>query len=140
MKQLWQALLVVALSGCAITNETTLLVGATRPATKPEDVRLYVEPPAAFEVIAIVSADAAHDMMSKQALQDIAVRNIGEEAAKVGANGILLDSVGSFQVGSSGLVMLPMTAQGAPAVGFGTSNNRTGKQISGKAIFVPSAQ
>lgn len=140
MKTLCAILFAAVLGGCAITNETSLLVGSPRPATAAEDVKLYLEPPASYEVIAIVSADAAHDFMSKQALQDIAVRNIKEEAAKVGANGILLDSVGSFNIGSSGLATVPSTVKGGPVVVFGASNNRTGKQISGKAIFVPAAK
>jgi len=74
--------------------------------------------------------------MSKQALQDIAIKNLTIEAAKVGANGILLDNVGDFSVGSSGIVTVPTARPGAPVIGVGAMNNRTGKQASGKAIYV----
>ena len=61
------------------------------------------------------------------------IKNLKAEAAKVGANGILLDNVGNFNIGSLGIVTVPTTS---PAIGVGVSNDRTGKQASGKAIFV----
>lgn len=129
--------LVMTLSGCAITNETTLLVGKARPSTTPDQVKLYTSPPEKYEEIALVSADAAHDFMSKQALLDISIAKIKEEAAKVGANGVLLDSVGDNYVGSSGMMVTPTANKRAPVIGIGAMNARTGKAVTGKAIFVP---
>jgi len=127
---------ILLLCSCAITNETSLIVGKQRPAITPDQVSLYIEAPKKYEVISIITADAAHDFMSKQELQDIAIKNLKIQAAKVGANGILLDNVGSFNVGASGVVTVPAATNGAPAVGVATMNNRTGKQASGKAIYV----
>lgn len=124
------------LTGCAITNETTLLVGKSRHSIAPDQVKLYTSPPAQYEEIAIVSADAAHDFMSKQALLDISIAKIKEEAAKVGANGVLLDSVGDNYIGSSGMMVTPTGNRRAPIVGIGAMNARTGKAVTGKAIFV----
>lgn len=127
----------VALTGCAITHQTSLLVGKPREATTAEQVKLYTTPPRKYEEIAIISADAAHDFMEKQALLDIAILKAKTEAAKVGANGLLLDGLGDFQVGSSGIVMTqPRYARTSPAIGVGSSNIRTGKQVAGKAIYV----
>ena len=123
----------VLLTGCAVTNGTSVLVGTARPATTPDKVKLYSTPPKKYVDIAIIQANAAHDFMDKQALMNTAVENAKKEAAKVGANGILLDGLGDYQVGSSGVVM---ASRGAPVVGLGSSNNRTGKQLSGKAIYV----
>lgn len=136
MKKLLLCGLALIISACAITNETSLIIGEKRPAISPEQVKLYTKPPAKYEEIAIISTDAAHDFMSKQSLQDIAIKNLKIEAAKVGANGILLDNVGSFNVGSSGIVTVPTATPGAPVIGVGAMNNRTGKQASGKAIYV----
>jgi len=127
---------VLLLTGCAITNETTLLVGKSRPSISPDQVKLYTSPPAQYEEIALVSADAAHDFMSKQALLDISIAKIKEEAAKVGANGVLLDSVGDNYIGSSGMMVVPTANKRAPVVGIGATNARTGKAVTGKAIFV----
>lgn len=131
------AALLVSLTGCAITNETSVLVGTPRSPTSPEQVKLYTAQPKKYVEIAIISADAAHDFMSKQALLDKAVQNAKLQAAKVGANGILLDSLGDLQVGAAGTVLLsrPIII-GAPVVGAVGTTNRTGKQITGKAIFV----
>ena len=131
--KLFTLLLVLVLSSCAITNETSLVVGTPRAETSSDRIKLYTKPPAKYEEIAIISADAAHDFMSKQSLQNIAIENLKKEAAKVGANGILLDNVGSFSTGASGIVT---AVPGSPVVGVGSMNNRTGKQASGKAIYV----
>ncbi len=128
--------LLFSLGGCAVTNETAVIIGTKRPAISPEQVKLYSTPPKKYVEIAIISADAAHDFMSKQALVDKAVVNAKVEAAKVGANGILLDSLGDTQIGTLGAVVVPRIGSGAPLIGTVGTSNRTGKQLSGKAIFV----
>ncbi len=134
MKTLFLALLMLSLGACAITNESTLIIGEKREATVSENVVIYTATPEKYQEIAIVTADAAHDFMSKQALLDIAVQNLKEEAAKVGANGILLEDVGNFNVGASGIMTIPNS--NSSGVAIAATNTRTGKQISGKAIFV----
>ena len=136
MKKIVLILLVALVAtGCAITHETSLVVGNRRPAISPEQVKLYTKPPAKYEEIALISADAAHDFMSKQSLQDMAIKNLKIKAAEVGANGILLDNVGSFSTGSSGIITAPTTTPGV-VIGVGSTSNRTGKQATGKAIYV----
>lgn len=136
MKLIGAALLIILISACAITNSTNVVVGNTREPTKPQEIKLYTKPPAKYEEIAIISADSAHDFMSKQALMDKAIAILKDEAAKVGANGILLDGIGDFYTGSSGVVVVP-NASGSPAViGASASSARTGKKASGMAIYV----
>lgn len=130
------AMLASIIGGCAITNETSLVIGQARAPIKADQVKLYTTPPAKYEEIAIVSADAAHDFMSKQDLLNISIAKIKEEAAKVGANGVLLDNIGDSYVGSSGMMITPATKGRGPVVGIGAMNARTGKVVSGKAIFV----
>ena len=124
------------LSACAITNETSVLIGTPRTATSPEQVKLYTSPPKKYVEIAIISADAAHDFMSKQSLLDKAVLNARTQAAKVGANGILLDALGDLQIGSSGAVIMQPLGLPGTVIGSVGTINRTGKQLSGKAIYV----
>lgn len=136
-----KAILLVAvaalMAGCAVTNETALVTGRVRPAIYPDEVRLYTAPPRKYEEIAIISADAAHDFMQKQALMDAAVLNAKKKAAQLGANGILLDEAGDFVTGSSGVfVTQPGGRRSRTAIGVGSLNNRTGKQLSGRAIYV----
>lgn len=129
-------LVMFAIGGCAVTNETSLVVGKIRAPTTADQVKLYTKPPAKYEEIAIVSADAAHAFMSKQDLMNISIANLKQEAAKVGANGVLLDGVGDFYVGSSGVVVAPSALRGAPVIATGAMNAQTGKKASGMAIFV----
>lgn len=129
-------LVTFAIGGCAVTHETSLVVGKTRTATTADQVKLYTKPPAKYEEIAIVSADAVHAFMSKQELMDTAIANLKQEAAKVGANGILLDGVGDFYAGSSGAVVIPSAQGGAPVIATGAMSAQTGEKAKGMAIFV----
>ena len=129
-------LVIFAIGGCAVTNETALVVGKPRTPTSADQVKLYTKPPAKYEEIAIVSADAEHAFMSKQDLMNTSIANLKKEAAKVGANGVLLDSVGDFYSGSSGVVVIPSAQGGAPVIATGAMNAQTGQKASGKAIFV----
>ncbi|WP_409173066.1 hypothetical protein [Variovorax sp. H27-G14] len=100
-------------------------------------MRLYTAPPKKFEEIAVISANAAHDFMQKQDLLDAAVLNAKKKAAQLGANGILLDEAGDFVTGSSGVfVAQPAGRRSRTMIGTGSSNVRTGKQVSGTAIYV----
>lgn len=131
------ALIAGLLSGCAITNETALVTGKTRSPTSADQVQIYTSPPRRYEEIAIITADAAHDFMQKQALLDTAVANAKKKAAQLGANGILLDDAGDFVTGSSGVfVAQPFGMRSRGAFGVGSSRTRTGKQLSGRAIYV----
>lgn len=129
-------LAMLFVNGCAITHETSVVVGNTREPTNPSEIKLYTKPPAKYEEIAIISADSAHDFMNKQKLMDIAIFKLKEEAAKVGANGILLEGVGDFYIGSSGIIVAPNATGSTAVVGTTAMNARTGKKASGMAIFV----
>ena len=61
MKYLILIVLGLSITSCAITNETSLVVGDQRQATSPTQVKLYIKPPTKYEVIALITADAAHD-------------------------------------------------------------------------------
>ncbi|HEY4291513.1 hypothetical protein [Luteibacter sp.] len=92
------------LSGCTLTRGSHLVIGSTRAPTNPADVRIYTELPVKYEKIAMVSADSRNDFASQQNLSDHAIERLKKEAAKVGANGILLNGFGNYQVGSHGVV------------------------------------
>lgn len=110
------------LSGCV--QGSAMLVGDVRPATKPEAVRLYIDPPQAYERIALVTAEA-EDMGSQQVTQDLALQELKEQAAKVGANGVLLRDMGDKSVNYA--------SWGGGSFFFGTANN---KVLRGEAIYV----
>ena len=130
--------------GCIITSGTHVVVGDTHPATDVSQIKLYTKPPAKYEEIALISSESAHDFVKKQTLIDAAMKELKEQAAEVGANGILLQTVGDKVVGSIGFGSGTANAYshgngtGGSAFGFGTtaSNVRTGKMASGIAIYV----
>lgn len=83
-----------------------------------------------------MSADAAHYFMSKQQLMSISINKLKTEAAKVGTNGVLLDSAGDFVAGTSGVAFAQTPTRRGPHVAIGSSINLTGNQASGMAIYV----
>lgn len=130
------------LSGCTVVDGSAILVGQRRPATQPEQVQIYSKAPAHYEEIAIVYAKAGHDFRRDQGLMDSAIQKLKEEAAKYGANGVLLEGVqnrGEPTVTSgigtatsfSGGQMVTTTGS---VVGVSRGNRFT--KVSGKAIFV----
>jgi hypothetical protein len=93
---------------------------------------LYVDLPKHYEKIALLSADSRNDFASQQNLSDSAIARIKSEAAKVGANGVLIEGMGNYELGASGaIVQLPRSR-----TMVGVSAARTGKQVSGIAILV----
>jgi hypothetical protein len=111
------------LAACAETHETSVLVGTLRAPTTPEQVRLYTAPPKKYTEIALIFSDAAYDFMYTQAWVDTGVLNAKKEAARIGANGILLDGLGSFRVAGSSIFLIQ------PSPGRDSL-------VSGKAIYV----
>jgi len=124
------------ISGCTLTRGSHLLIGSMRAPTNPADVRIYTELPAKYEKIAMVSADSRNDFASQQNLSDHAIERLKEEAAKVGANGILLNGFGNYQIGSQGVVIIPKS-NGYGTTGIVGMNASTGKEAEGLAIYVP---
>jgi hypothetical protein len=96
------AAVLVATSGCNITSGSRIVVGNARPAIAPENVKIYLRPPAKFEEIAIVNATSKNSFASDQSLTDSAVFQMKKDAAALGANGILLGGVGNQQIGAVG--------------------------------------
>jgi hypothetical protein len=83
----------LAIAGCA--DGTSVVTGQPRPAIVPTQVQLYVTPPEApFEVIALVSAQSSSGWTNQQSI-DYAVDELKNQAAAVGANGIILGQPGS---------------------------------------------
>ncbi len=116
---------VFMLISCA--SGTAIVTGTTRTAINPENVKLYLEPPPAYEVIALVKASSDAGWTA-QGSQDYAVQELKNQAAKLGANGVLLGSTGTK---TSGLVG-----------GYGTGSTYVipveSEVVSGQAIYVPS--
>ena len=93
---------VIFLVGCATGSGTTVVTGEPKGAVDPAIVKLYVEPPITYEVIGLVRAKSASGWTDQESM-DYAVEELKNQAAKLGANGVLLSSTGvetSTYVGS----------------------------------------
>lgn len=126
------------MSGCS--SSSAVVVGEVRPAIPPEQVIIYREPPAEYEEIAMIEATSKASMtFSEQAKMDVMLERLKAEAAKLGANGVLLEMTGdehsgAVSVGTGGGTHSRSSSIG---IGIGTSIGMTAKAGKGLAIFVP---
>ncbi|WP_199458888.1 hypothetical protein ACPSL3_10060 [Vibrio owensii] len=119
-------LVVVALSFLnACASGSAIVTGVKRPALDFNQVRLYLEAPAQYETIGIVKASSDAGI-TQQASQDYAVEELKKQAAKLGANGVILTTTGEntssiISTNADGSIYtIPVSAQ----------------TVSGKAVFV----
>jgi len=86
--------LLLVLAGCASTHR--VMLGQPRPAIAPEQVQVYVQPPARFEEIAQLETESAIGF-GTAGQTDSAIARLRREAAALGANGVLLVGVDSVR-------------------------------------------
>jgi len=116
---------LIAISMMACASGSSIVVGEVRAPIDPDQVKLYLEAPANFEIIGIVNASSDAGWTEQGSL-DYAVQELKNQAAKLGANGVFIETTGdqtSTIIGGQGTdyqYAIPVTA----------------KTVSGKAIFV----
>jgi hypothetical protein len=147
---------VIGVTGCA--SSSSIMLGKARAPISPDEVKLYLRAPAKYEEIAMIESSSKASMaVSDQAKTDVSIQRLKEEAAKVGANGVLLTETGSeviggvmagstFATGAGSTYATPMPSRvGAPSsfggssvgTSFGTMMGVQHKTGKGLAIFVP---
>ncbi len=114
---------LLTLLGCA--TGSYIVTGNVRPAADPNDVKLYLEPPSEYETIGIVEASSDVEL-SSQAATDRAVQELKRQAAKIGANGVLITNTESESGGVVGFY--------SGGVFYGDASEA--KTAKGRAIFV----
>jgi hypothetical protein len=84
--------LILLLAGCASSYE---LIGTARPPIAPAEVQLYLEPPKReYQQIAIIKTSSKHSLsFSSQGKAEVVVKRLKAQAAKLGANGVLLKQI-----------------------------------------------
>ena len=132
---------VIALCVAACATDSVVVTGRVRPAISPAEVKLYWQPPAAFEEIAVLNASKSSAFTTGgQKTVDKVIAGLKEQAAKVGANGLILEGFSDRQTGSvgSGVGSSSVSSNSAVGVGVGGSLGIYKKTGHGVAIFVPS--
>src|SRR5882757_4551721 len=80
---------IMSVTACETSH---VLIGTARKPISPDQVQLYLEPPAKkYQEIAVVDTSSKHTFsFTAVGKTDVVIRRLKEEAAKLGANGILL--------------------------------------------------
>jgi uncharacterized protein YbjQ (UPF0145 family) len=134
-KHLIAAVLLMSalVGGCAVTRGSNVLVGTKRSPISPDHVKLYLQPPKQYEQIALISADAQNFMASQQKMTDSTVARLKQEAASLGANGVLIGDIRNVQTGTTGTAAAYHSKY---PVAYGTTTAVFGKEGDGMAIYV----
>src|SRR6266851_4387070 len=89
---------LTALTGCVSSH---VMIGQARPPTTPDQVKIYWHPPAKYDEIALLDTSSRGAFaVTAQGKTDAVIARLKDEAAKLGANGILLQGVGDQSAGS----------------------------------------
>jgi len=123
------ALFLVA---CASSH---IITGTPRQPIDPVQVKLYSSAPAKFEEIAIIEASSKSSWaFTDQQKINVVVERLKDEAAKLGANGVLLQMTGSE---STGGVVTGFSSGSNPSFGTGIYASAMHKFGKALAIHVP---
>jgi hypothetical protein len=128
----------IGLAACA--SDSIVVTGTARPPIAPSDVRIYSRPPAAFEEVAILNTSKNSAFTTGgQKTVDKVIAGLKEQAAKLGANGVILEGFSDSQTGSVGAGggSDSVSRNSAVGVGVGGSLGIYKKTGHGVAIFVP---
>jgi hypothetical protein len=132
------ALLAAMLVGCSTSSH--VMIGTAHPPISPESVRVYLQPPERYEEIATIDASSQGSFaITSQQNMDKAIARLKEEAAKLGANGVLLQGVQDQQSGSIGTGVGSSSYGPSSSTGVGVwgSFGIYNKAAHAIAIFVP---
>jgi type IV pilus biogenesis protein CpaD/CtpE len=134
------ALLLTAaalLSACA--SSSSLVTGTPRAPIAVEQVKLYTHPPSKYQEIAVLESSSRNSMaFGDQAKLELVIERMKKEAARLGANGVLLQGTSNESGGAigTGVGSGGMAGSVGIGVGLGTSFELVRKVGRGLAIWV----
>lgn len=118
-------ILLLATSLVACATGSAIVTGTKRTPLESNQVKLYLESPAKYEVIGIVNASSDAGWTEQDSV-DYAVQELKSQAAKLGANGVLLEATGEST----------STVVGGYGTGYIYAIPVTANTVTGKAIYV----
>jgi hypothetical protein len=131
--------LIASLGACATSH---VMIGKARPPISPDLVQVYTKPPTAkYEEIATLDTSSRGSFsFTAQGKTDSVIRRLKVEAAKLGANGVLLEGIADQAGGSVGVGGGQSSFSGRSAVGLGLGGSfATYQKVGGgRAIYVES--
>lgn len=130
-------LAAILLAACASSH---VMIGKARPPISPDQVQIYTRPPTVpYEEIARLETSSQGSFsFTAQGKTDAVIKRLKEEAAKLGANGVLLEGIGDQASGSIGTGGGSTSYSGGSSVGggVGLGVGLTKKVGGGVAIYV----
>ncbi len=90
--------MIMMLGGCA--TGSSIPIGSARAPTSASQVQLFTEAPSSYETVGLVKAESGTGMSDQDSI-NYAIAELKVQAAKLGANGILLTSQGVRSMGDS---------------------------------------
>jgi len=111
-------------AACATASGSSIVTGQTRPPVDIQTVKLYLEAPQNYEIIGLVTASCDSGWTDQESL-NIAIEELKKQAARIGANGVLIEKTDKTTTGY-------VTTIGSIAYSIPV----TEQIVSGKAIYV----
>jgi hypothetical protein len=131
------ASIALCISACATSH---VMIGKARPPISPDVVQIYTRPPnVPYEEIARLETSSQGSFaFTAQGKTDAVIKRLKTEAAKLGANGVLLEGVGDQPSGAIGTGGGSTSYSGGSSFGggIGISAGMTRKVGGGIAIYM----
>jgi hypothetical protein len=135
---------LLLLTSCATSSH--VLIGTVHPPISPDDVAVYTQAPEFFEEVAQIKASSGASLLSVEEKADLAIEALTREAARLGANAIVLEE--DEDDGTADTIAYSRTtatkSDGGPpdygresTVGIDSSTGVLNKTVRGLAIYVP---
>ena len=134
------AMLCAAIALLAACASSHVLTGTPRPPIDPSQVRIYYgPPPGGYEEIARLDVGSGAFTYGATNKSNAVIRNLRKEAARLGANGVLLQGTGQGPDNSAVSVgggVGRFGGRSASSVGVGVNISPTQTYASGIAVWV----
>lgn len=134
MKNLLVLFVFILIAGCATSS---VVIGKVRAPIEAIKVKTYFHPPKQYEEIALLETSSkASWAITSQGKTDVVIERLKAEAAKIGANGILLISIGDKLSGSKANVVSTKIIEGNTAYSSGAVSSNAVYRKAGSAIAI----
>ena len=131
-------LCILALTACA-APQSQVITGTPHTPISPDQVVILSQPPPVFEDVAILNASSKSVNPAGQAAFDKVLQRLKQQAARLGANAVILEGFTDRQTASigTGVGSTSYSSHSAVGVGVGGGFGIYRKSGQGRAIYIP---